>query len=152
MQGGRLAGRIDSEENSNPGRNDHRGKNGAEANSRIPAIFAHYIAAYNTDYDADDSADNRHNCGLHQELHINIVRSGADRFSDADLSSSFCYRNKHDIHDADAANNETDHGNRRQEQGQRGRNALRSRKNLALIIDLKVVIGRERGQQVMTRS
>ncbi len=46
--------------------------------------------------------------GLYQELHQDVERTGANRHPDTNLASAFRHRNKHDVHDPNAANYQRD--------------------------------------------
>lgn len=64
-----------------------------------------------TKCDAHDAANETENDGLEEELEENIARRGADGFTDADFAGALRDGDKHDIHDADAANDERNGGN-----------------------------------------
>ncbi len=61
---------------------------------------------------ANERAKDTENNRLKKELKENIATGGTDGFANADLASAFGNGNKHNIHDADAANNKRNRGNK----------------------------------------
>ena len=58
--------------------------------------------------DADDAADGAEHDGLERELQQDDFFGGADGFSDADLAGALGDGDEHDVHHADAADDEAD--------------------------------------------
>ena len=94
--------------------------------------------------------------GLDQELHQHLVRNRADGKADADLPRSFGYRNQHDIHDADPADQQADRGNAtdqgRQRLGRLGRRSadLARVENVEIIFPRRPDIRRSRSNDMMS--
>ena len=59
-----------------------------------------------SDNRADQSADDAEHERFGQELQADIGRSGSDSLADADLTRPFGDADQHDIHDADAADDQ----------------------------------------------
>ena len=57
-----------------------------------------------------DPADQRQQDGLEQELGEDRALGRTDRFADADLAGALGDGDEHDVHDADAADEERDRG------------------------------------------
>src|SRR5690349_14186288 len=55
------------------------------------------------DDDADESADETEYQRFRKKLQPDVIRAGSNSHSDADLTRSLSYRNQHDIHDSDSA-------------------------------------------------
>ena len=66
-------------------------------------------------HDADSRAEEAHNDCLGQELLPDVGLMRADRDANADLSRAFGHRHQHDVHDADAADDERYAANRREQ-------------------------------------
>src|SRR5271155_1108365 len=56
--------------------------------------------------DADDAADGAERYGFDEKLDEDVVALGADGFAHADFTGAFGYGDEHDVHYADAANNQ----------------------------------------------
>jgi hypothetical protein len=91
--------------------------------------------------DADRAPEQRQHDGFDQELGQHIAFEGTDRQPDADLARAFCYRHQHDVHDADAANEQADRRYCRQQGRQRARRAGDRVGDLLLVHDAEVVVG-----------
>src|SRR4029450_15312 len=66
------------------------------------------IAGADSQDDSENPAYSGESHGLEKKLEDNIAPGGANRFPNADLPRPFRYRNQHDVHHADAANQESD--------------------------------------------
>src|SRR5216684_7367991 len=73
------------------------------------------------DDDAKDAADKGDEDGFREELETNLAFGGADRFADADLANAGADGGEHDVHDADAADQQHDQRHREQNHGHGGR-------------------------------
>ena len=60
--------------------------------------------------DAAEAADAGEGDGFDQELEHHLAGTGTDGHPDADLAGSFGDRDQHDVHDADAADQQADAG------------------------------------------
>ena len=76
-------------------------------------------AADQADDDADERADDRQQHRLGDELHDDVGLGGADRLADADLARSLGDGDQHDVHDADAADEQAQRGDRTEQHRQR---------------------------------
>ena len=65
-------------------------------------------AAEDTEQPADPGEDH----GLDEELREDVTVARADGFADADLACAFGNGHEHDVHDADAADEQRDRGDR----------------------------------------
>ena len=76
------------------------------------------------EHDADEPAEQRQHEGLDQKLGQHLAFQRADREPDADLAGALGHRYQHDVHDADAADEEADRGDRAEQRrsaaGRRG--------------------------------
>ena len=75
--------------------------------------------ATKADNDARQAADEANHYGLGKKLKQHVEAACANRHANADFAGSFGDRDQHDVHHANAADNERDHGNRRQQIGER---------------------------------
>src|ERR1700730_8975521 len=73
-----------------------------------------------SDYDADYTANRRNQNGFRKELEANFAVGCSDGFADSDLANASAYRGEHDIHDADAADQQNYQRNREQNYGHGG--------------------------------
>ena len=65
----------------------------------------------------DNTARERENKGFKEKLHENVAGAGADGFADTDFVGAFGDRDEHDIHDADAADDERNGGDEGEDAG-----------------------------------
>ena len=89
--------------------------------------------------DADDAAEQRQHHRLDQELHQHLAGFGADRQADADLARALGHRDQHDVHDADAADQQADAGDRRQQTGEHAGDAGEHAGDLRHVEDAEIV-------------
>ena len=98
---------------------DHRRHSDAEAN-------------------ADEPSDDRERHGFEEELNQNVMSFCADRHANADLARSLRHADEHDVHDADAAD-EQRHGGDHEQQIAQDSHRLRLRlRDLFLRSHLKI--------------
>ncbi len=76
---------------------------------------------------------------LDQELHEDVALAGADRHADADLARPLGDADEHDVHDADAADQEAYPRHAEEEGGEGVGDRLLRLTHLGLRIDLEVV-------------
>ena len=69
-----------------------------------------------TKSDAEDAADDSHDDGFDEELQHDVAEGRAERLPYADLTRALRDRDHHDVHDADAADEERDARNRAEEE------------------------------------
>ena len=67
------------------------------------------------------AADHREHDGLDEELHEDVALARADRHADADLARPLGDAHEHDVHDADAADEQADRGDADQQDRERRR-------------------------------
>ena len=77
--------------------------------------------------------------GLDEELLENIGVGRADGFTQADLARALDDRYEHDIHDADAADDERNRRDCGEEQREDGRDGAEKRKNVGFGFDREVI-------------
>jgi hypothetical protein len=87
--------------------------------TRQPAIADVDKPAANADDDTRQAADKADHHGLGQKLKQHIEAARANRYTDAYLARPFGDRDQHDVHHDNAADHQRDHGNRRQQIGER---------------------------------
>ena len=115
-------------------------------NSNVHAIAAIFVMTSHAsadhkaaERDADHAADEREHDGFHEELLENVVVGGADGFAQADLLRAFNDGHEHDVHDADAADDERDGSDRGEEERQDGRDVAEEREHVLLGLDRKII-------------
>ena len=70
-----------------------------------------------TDADTDQAADDAEQNGFEEKLALDVAFAGADGESDADLAGPFGDGDEHDVHDADAADEQRDAGDGAEQPG-----------------------------------
>src|ERR1700722_11606926 len=116
----RGASGWDGSEDDSDQRRHHDGDDRRPARDR-DVVFGeevHRVRQGQADGDAGDAADERDQDCLGQKLKADFAAGGADRLADSDLADSRGYGRQHDVHDADAADQERDHGAGQQSPGQ----------------------------------
>src|SRR5665213_4422185 len=105
------------------------------------------MAATNACGHADETADGRQQHRLDQELPQDVGTLRTDRLADADLACSLGHRHEHDVHDADAADQQADSSDYAEE---RGEHLVRRRGRLqqACLVENSEVISSPRGDAV----
>ena len=83
-----------------------------------------------------------------QELQQDMQTARSDRHADSDLSRSLSNRDQHDVHDSDAADQQRNRGDRREQQRHGLAGAFRSLRDFAEAADGKVIV--LTGADVMT--
>ena len=84
-----------------------------------------------------DSADETEHDRLDQELHEDVALARADRHADADLARPLGDADEHDVHHADAADEEADRRDADEQERQRARIACGALLQLGLRVHLK---------------
>src|ERR1051325_10397145 len=141
MQGGGFAGRIDAKEQPYASRDRH----GSNYRRRVHDGFPTGDRGQNggrtdADADADETAKKRDDRGLDEELHQDVARRCADSFADADLAGALGDGDQHDVHDADAADDERDARNRAQQPRHGARGLCRGVGDFFLATDGEIVV------------
>ena len=103
------------------------------------------------DGDADQPAEQRQGQRLDEELGEDVDAAGADGLADADLAGPLADRDQHDVHDPDAAHDERDRGDARQEHVSSVRHRREGVEELGLVGDREVVRGRGRAVALAER-
>src|ERR1700719_3716201 len=108
-------------------RADGDGNDGRETGNRntIGGEEADGVGDGESNNNAEDAADEGDENGLGKELEADLAFGGADRFADADLANAGADGGQHDIHDADAADQQYHRGNQQQHHGQNIRRPFR---------------------------
>ena len=83
----------------------------------LPFLVVDMVVASIADEDAEEASGDGEGDGLHEELGKDFGLAGSNGAADADLAGSLGDGEKHDVHDADAANDERDGGDGDQEGG-----------------------------------
>ena len=92
--------------------------------------------------DADDAADDGQKHRFEQELRQDVAVFRAEGFAQADLARALRHRDQHDVHDADAADEQRDRRHRDQEPRQRAGDRAERVGQRLLGLDGEVVLGR----------
>jgi hypothetical protein len=92
-------------------------QSGTCAAGKSPGIIFTAGADPVAERDADHPADERQRHRLDQELHEDVAPARADRLADADLARALGDRHQHDVHDADAADEQGDADDRADDGG-----------------------------------
>src|ERR1035437_10208702 len=101
-ENGRSIGGIDAEEEADGDAEAEREEHRVELHDRLHADDLE-AAAEEPGRDAENPADDRQQNGLGEELGEDVAASRTDRLADADLAGSLGDADKHDVHHADAA-------------------------------------------------
>ncbi len=91
--------------------------------------------------DADEAAGAAHDDGFDEELSEDVGGFCADGFADADLSGAFNDGDEHDVHHADAADEEGDARNAAEEHGHHGADGGAGAENFRHVADIEVIVG-----------
>ena len=91
------------------------------------------------------AADQGEGDRLDQELHQDVLPAGAHRLAHADLAGALGHRDQHDVHDADAADQQGDADHAADHRGDAAQDAADRVEDLVLHLDLEVVGLRRRG-------
>src|SRR5688500_599181 len=111
-----LARRVIAEEQAGADREGRREHDHARVElDRQFAELSDQQRADDPDTDADHAADQRNQHRLGQELPAHIVRARTHRHAQADLADTLGHRHQHDVHDADAADDQADRRHRAQQ-------------------------------------
>src|SRR3984893_5898492 len=102
---------------------DDRGETGNR--NAIGGEEADGVGDGESDDDAEDAADEGDENGLGKELEADLAFGGANRFADADLANTGADGGEHDVHDADAADQQYHRRNQQQHHGQNVRRPFR---------------------------
>src|SRR5690606_7082497 len=93
-----------------------------------------------TKRNADRAPDNRKQDTFDQELGQDIPRARADRLPQPDFARAFGHGYQHDIHDADAADQQRNAGDQPQHNGQQSGDLADGVQQIRLIDDRKILV------------
>src|SRR6266849_7295923 len=118
-------------------RGDNDGDDGGEAGNgdAILGEVADGEGDGESDDDAEDAADEGDEDGLGEKLEADLAVGGAHRFADANLANAGADGGEHDVHDADATDQQHDERYREQDHGHGGRCLVGNRYELGQIPD-----------------
>jgi hypothetical protein len=112
-----FSGRIEAEEDADTG------GDGEGDQHRAAGDDDHHVGqrvdqqrAADAEDEADQAAGDRDHHGLEQELREDVALAGADGHADADLARPLGDRDEHDVHDADAADEQRHRGDGAEQQ------------------------------------
>src|SRR5581483_3860315 len=134
---GGTVGRVGAEEDADHGRDHERYDDRPGGDHRAERADPH-LGETDPDGHAEGAADEGQEDGLDQELGEDVAALGAEGLADADLPRPLGHGHQHDVHDADAADEEGDGGHRRQEQREDQRRRLAGVEQAGLVEDLEV--------------
>jgi len=77
---------------------------------------AEELRADHAEEQAEKAAEHAHDDALDEELRQHVGAARADGQADADLAGPLRHADEHDVHDPDAADQQRDRGNRREQQ------------------------------------
>src|ERR1035437_6062029 len=142
VERGRLACGIVAEEHADSRGEADRDEHGRGGHCRTPAgeMGEEQRARISGDESAD-SAEDAHHDTLDQELRQHIRPSRADRHADSDFTRTFGDGHEHDVHDADAADDQRYRRDRREQAGHHRRGGRRGSRNFRLVAHGEVVRG-----------
>src|SRR5260221_11338114 len=111
VEAGGLPGGIDGEADADHGAENERGDDPekGELCGHVRAIF-HQHRKERTERDAENAADGAESDSLNEELQKDVAAFCADGFADADFPRTFRNADEHDIHHADAADEQAYRG------------------------------------------
>ena len=92
-----------------------------------------------------------HDDALDEELSQHVGAARADRHADADLARPLGHRHEHDVHDADAADEQRDRGNRREQARHHLGRAAHRLGDLRLVAHGEIVVCRWRRDDAASR-
>src|SRR5579862_3607860 len=117
--------RIQSEDDSDEAAEAHGNEDDVDVNEEWPAeVNGELMRSDQTKRDAEEPAREGQRQGLAKELGQDVPRSGADGHADADLPRPLSDADQHDVHDADASDEERDGSDGREEGREDGRALL----------------------------
>ena len=93
-----------------------------------------------SDQNPNHATTDREHKGFDQELRQDVPGFCAQSFTNPDFPGSFGDRHKHDVHDANAADQQTDARHAAQEQGQDRGDLVDAREGIGLVGNVKIVI------------
>src|SRR5882757_7337691 len=103
----RLSRRIEAETHPNKRAEHHRYDHDVRSYQHGPPESRGKTGAgANPESDAAKAAHHRQGERFDEKLEQDVMRLGAHRHAHADLASAFGHAHQHDVHDADAANEE----------------------------------------------
>ena len=102
--------------------------------------------------DADNATKQAQHDRFHEKLQQHVLAAGADRHPQADLACPLGDRDEHDVHDADAADEQRNAGNRRQQRGHRAWPFPSARPAISSSVRTMKSSGSPRHDLVRTRS
>ena len=139
--GGRSRGIVPEKQAHRRRESKREGDYGIGRHARGPVeCIGDHMSANHPDADADDSADQAQYHRLDQKLTKHVATASTDRLPQSDLACPLRDRYQHDVHDADAADNER-HGRNRREEALHGRGRLSDRlRNLGGTSQVEVVV------------
>lgn len=108
----RVAGGKEAEDNSDQGGAGEGHNDGArrEDHFEVGAQQIKKSADPEGEHHSHEAADKADHDGLDQELGKDVAAARANGHTNADLPGALGHGNQHDIHHADAADNQRDHG------------------------------------------
>ena len=98
------------------------------------------VAEPQSDQNAHDAADAGQRDGFDEKLQQHLARGGADGEADADLVRALGHGDEHDVHDADAADQQRHTCHRREQHGHELRRGAQRLGDLPRIEDVEVVV------------
>src|SRR5690625_2429583 len=121
VEAGRLAGRQNAEDDANADGKSEAQKQHPDRHYKGHAKLAgHQSGAAQPQRHAKHTAKRGQHNGFHQKLGQHIAAARAYGQPDANFARAFGYRHQHDVHDADAANQQADGRNAAQQQAHGG--------------------------------
>src|SRR5208282_1547940 len=91
------------------------------------------------DAQPNQAAQQANTGGLDEKLQQNVAAFGADRLAHADLARPLDHGNEHDVHDADATDEQRQAGDKQTDDGNGGGLVVKPFHDLVLLVDGKIV-------------
>src|SRR5688572_5108166 len=136
----RAARRPNAEEKTDANAEGRSQTDGLRRNEDFPACEARQRSrSHRAKQDPQSATQQAQSYGLYEELQQNAEARRAERHANSDLARPFRYADEHDVHDADAADEEADAGDAREQHREGLLRFLLRVEKLAPINDREVV-------------
>ena len=130
----------DADQRAESERDPHRPQRHVRGREVAGQEARHQQAGAVAERDADQAAERRQRHRLDQELDQDVLAPRADRLAQADLARALGHRHQHDVHDADAADQQRDADDRAHHRGDAAEHARVDLAHLVLHHDAEVVL------------
>ena len=141
VEAARAPGGVKAEEHADERGEEERADGRSGLHEDRPALeVADRLGTRDTERHADRAAEGGEHHGLEDELAEDVGGRGADGHPQADLADALRDRHEHDVHDADAAHEQGDRRDRREQHGHRAGDGAHGGGDLRHVDDAEVVV------------